>query len=195
VSYSGPALIHKYGANVVFCWVFLLFIAVSLPAAGQARSVPGSGPKTQPKAFTSEPAATLQSAARSGNLPDLRWPNFQDYRVNVDTFYRSADYSLAWIQNGQPTRRARQVIQVLSEADNEGLNAEDYDALRWPDRIAKLGEPHSSQDESRFDLALTVCAMRYVSDIRIGRINPKHFKFGFDVEHKRLNLPNSLWCK
>jgi len=188
-SYSGPALIQKYGATVVFCWVFLLFIAVSPAAAGQARSVSGSGPKAQPKASTNEPAATIRAAARSGNLPDLRWPNFQDYRIPVDTFYRSADYSLAWVQDGQPTHRARQVIQVLSEADNEGLNDEDYDALRWPDRIAQLGKPHSSQDEARFDLALTVCAMRYVSDIRIGRINPKHFKFGFDVEHKKLNLP------
>ena len=51
------------------------------------------------------------------------------------------------------------------DADNEGLNAEDYDASRWSGRIAKLETPHSPQDEAKFDLALTVCTMRYVSDI------------------------------
>jgi murein L,D-transpeptidase YcbB/YkuD len=35
--------------------------------------------------------------------------------------------------------------------------------------------------------------MRYISDVRIGRINPKHFQFGLDVEHKKLNLPSFLW--
>ena len=30
--------------------------------------------------------------------------------------------------------------------------------------------------------------MRYVSDLRIGRINPRHFKFGLDVQQKKYNL-------
>jgi L,D-transpeptidase YcbB len=34
--------------------------------------------------------------------------------------------------------------------------------------------------------------MRYISDLRIGRINPKHFQFGLDVEHKKLNPPSFL---
>jgi murein L,D-transpeptidase YcbB/YkuD len=31
--------------------------------------------------------------------------------------------------------------------------------------------------------------MRYVSDLQIGRINPQHLGFGFDVSHKKLDLP------
>jgi len=192
MSYARPALIQKYGPKVGRCLALLLFIVISISAAGQTKSVSGSKPKAPPKTFTDEPAATLQAAVDSGKLADLRWPNFPEYRLQVENFYRSKDYSLAWIQNGQPTRRARQMIQLLSEADNEGLNAEDYDASRWPERIAKLEAHHSPQDEARFDLALTVCAMRHISAIRLGRINPKHFKFGFDVEHKRLDLAHYL---
>lgn len=192
VSDIRPALIKKYRLKVDGCLVLLLSIVVSISAAGQAKRTSGAKPKEQTKTFTEEPAATLEAAVRSGNLPDLRWPNFPDYRLHVDNFYRASDYSFAWTENGQPTRFARQMIQLLSEADNEGLNAEDYDASRWPERVAKLEEPHSPQYEARFDLALTVCAMRYISDIRIGRINPKHFKFGFDVEHKKLDLPHYL---
>jgi murein L,D-transpeptidase YcbB/YkuD len=174
------------------CLVLLLSLVVSISAAGQARSTLAAKPETQAKIVTGEPAATLQAAVRSGNLPDLRRPNFPDYRLQLDSFYRSADYSLAWIQNGQPTNRARQMIQLLSASENEGLKADDYDASRWPERIAGLEASHSLQDEARFDLALTVCAMRYVSDVRIGRINPKHFKFGLDIEHKRLDLAHYL---
>jgi len=46
------------------------------------------------------------------------------------------------------------------------------------------------REEARFDLALTVCTMRYISDMRIGRINPKHFAFGLDVSQKKLDLPD-----
>ncbi len=38
---------------------------------------------------------------------------------------------------------------------------------------------------ARFDVAMTVCTMRYVSDLRIGRINPQHFKYGLSVEGER----------
>jgi murein L,D-transpeptidase YcbB/YkuD len=130
--------------------------------------------------------------AASGRLDDLRWPDFSDYRVHVENFYRASDYALAWVQDGQPSKRAGEVVAVLLRADREGLNAEDYDGPRWERRFAQLAEPHTPQDEARFDVALTVCAMRYISDIRIGRINPKHFQFGFDIEHKKLDLPSFL---
>jgi L,D-transpeptidase YcbB len=34
--------------------------------------------------------------------------------------------------------------------------------------------------------------MRYISDLRIGKINPKHFEFGLDIEHKKYDLPEFL---
>ena len=34
--------------------------------------------------------------------------------------------------------------------------------------------------------------MRYISDLHIGKVNPKHFDFGFDVESKKLDLPEFL---
>ena len=44
-------------------------------------------------------------------------------------------------------------------------------------------------DEARFDAALTICVMRYLSDLHVGRINPQHLGFEFDVSQKKLNLP------
>ena len=34
--------------------------------------------------------------------------------------------------------------------------------------------------------------MRYISDLRIGRVNPKHLKFGIDVQSKKYDLPDFI---
>lgn len=44
----------------------------------------------------------------------------------------------------------------------------------------------------RFDLALTVCAMRYISDLHIGKVNPKHFAFALDKESRKYDLAEFL---
>ena len=57
-------------------------------------------------------------------------------------------------------------------------------------RLQALKQPNA--DPARFDVALTVCAMRLVSDLHIGRINPEHFHFGLSVEGKKYDLPRFL---
>jgi len=37
----------------------------------------------------------------------------------------------------------------------------------------------------KFDVALTVCAMRYIYDLPIGKVNPKHLDFAFDEESRK----------
>jgi murein L,D-transpeptidase YcbB/YkuD len=162
-----------------------LVLLLAISAMGQSKAAPKPVPKTAS-------ASTLQSAIQYGRLNDLRWPNFSDYRAHIDRFYRTRSYRLAWTDGGKPTPRAQEMIDVLLHADLEGLNPDDYDGPRWSERIAQLSSASTPQSEFRFDLALTVCAMRYISDIRIGRINPNHFKFGFDVEQKKLDLPAFL---
>src|SRR5258708_30467906 len=95
----------------------------------------------------------------------------------------------------QPTAQAQQVISILLRAEQKGLAAEGYDGPGWDDRLAKLklaAVQPSEADAVRFDAALTVCVMRYVSDLRIGKVNPKHFNFGLDVEPKKYDLPDFL---
>src|SRR5215472_2670729 len=129
----------------------------------------------------------LSALIDSGRLSDLRWRNFSDSRTQLREFYQPSDYALAWITGNQPTPQARAMIQLLQNADKKGLRPDDYDASRWADRMAQLAQttPQATLDESaHFDLALTVCAMRYISDLHSGRINPKYFDFGLKVNHK-----------
>ena len=44
----------------------------------------------------------------------------------------------------------------------------------------------------RFDLALTVSAMRYISDVSSGKVNPEVFSFGLHFYQKKCDLPGTL---
>lgn len=167
----------------------LLFLVLTGNLISQTKAAPA--PRASTPNLTDQ-ATFLITAIQSGRLEDLRWPVFTDFRIHVDNFYRPSGYTLAWIRNGEPTDRAKEMIQVFLQADVEGLNPEDYDGSRWAARLAHLQDSPTPNGQARFDLTLTVCAMRYISAVRIGRINPKHLKFGFDVEHKKLNLPAFL---
>jgi L,D-transpeptidase YcbB len=128
----------------------------------------------------------IREIVASGQLADLRWPNFSDYKTQLTEFYEPTGFAVAWLQGDQPASQALAMIQLFKDSWKRGLQPEDYDASRWDGRLAALRG--SGGDASRFDVSLTVCAMRFVSDLRIGRINPKHFKFGLSVEQKKYDL-------
>lgn len=145
--------------------------------------------------LSSEGQAWFRSAVTSGSFPDLRWPDFSDYREHVTKFYEFSGGSLWWIKGMEPSAQARQLVALILHADQKGLSADDYDGSRWNDRLAKL-KPARRQpieaDAAKFDLALTVCAMRYISDLHIGKVNPKHFAFAFESESKKYDLAEFL---
>ncbi len=147
------------------------------------------------RALSSEGQAWLATTISSGSFPDLRWPDFSDYRQPVKKFYELNSNSLWWVNGMEPTPQARQVIALMLQSDQKGLSTDDYDGSRWNDRLAKL-KPATLQptgaDAEKFDLALTVCAMRYISDLHIGKVNPKHLAFAFDDESKKYDLAEFL---
>ncbi len=94
------------------------------------------------------------------------------------------------------TPQALAVIATLENSVHKGLNPDDYDASLWPARLDKLkATPGDAPTVAHFDAALTVGTMRYISDLHIGRVNPKHFKFGIDIEQKKYDLPQLLLQK
>jgi L,D-transpeptidase YcbB len=185
--------------------LLLPLVAIALFWAHATRSARRADASTQsetpaksaarPQQLSPQGQAALQAIIQSGKLSDLRWPDFSDYDKHLQKFYDSYAYSLPWVRGMEPTAHAQQVIAILSQAEQKGLSAADYDGPRWADRLAKL-KPATSQpsevDATQFDVALTVCAMRYISDLHIGKVNPKHFAFGFDIEAKKYDLPDFL---
>jgi L,D-transpeptidase YcbB len=141
-------------------------------------------------------AGQLRTIAERGTLADLKYPNFPDYRPQVQALYQAVNDTPVWIQGGQPTTQAQALITALETSQLKGLNPEDYDASRWPRRLNALKNmPGDVTTVANFDAALTISAMRYVSDLHIGRVNPQHLKFGIDVAQKKYDLPQFLLQK
>jgi L,D-transpeptidase YcbB len=168
----------------------LVFMTLLCRLGAMAQSGSAAAP-----GLNAEDQAWLHQAVDSGSSSDLRWPNFIDYSQHLKKFYGFNGYSLWWVKNGEPTAQAMQVIAALRQAELKGLSAEDYDGSRWDGRLAKL-KPGTRQpaeaDAVKFDLDLTVCVMRYISDLHIGKVNPKHLDFAFDEESKKYDLPEFL---
>jgi murein L,D-transpeptidase YcbB/YkuD len=147
-----------------------------------------------PQQLTAEGEAELRAYIDAGELSDLRWPNFENYRIETKEFYNSFCNSLPWIQEAKPTRRAREIIQELKNAENKGLRSEDYDGPLWNERLDSFERPHRPSETAliRFDVALSVSTMRYLSDLHIGRVNPHVLHFKLNVEDKSLDLSEYL---
>ena len=164
-------------------------------ASAQAGPAASGRDRAGTSEISSEGQAWLRTAISSGNLPDLRWPDFSDYTKHVKKFYELNGDSLWWVKNMEPTAQARQVIALIEQAGQKGLSADDYGGSRWGDWLTKL-KPATARpaeaDTVKFDLALTVCVMRYISDLHIGKVNPKHFAFALDDESKKYDLPEFL---
>jgi murein L,D-transpeptidase YcbB/YkuD len=159
---------------------------IGLTANARPRPQSSANSTAPPQQLTAEGQAALRAAIDSGNLAQLRWPDFSDYTKLLKEFYDLYGNSLPWVRGTQPTTQAQQVIALLLQADQKGLSAEDYDGPRWTDRLAKL-KPAATQpseaDAVQFDVALTICVMRYVSDLHIGTV---------DIESKKYDLPQFL---
>jgi murein L,D-transpeptidase YcbB/YkuD len=135
-------------------------------------------------------AAVVRRVVDAGVHPELRWPRFPDYQRYLHRLYDAVAYQPLWLHDGRPTRQAGEVIGVFQEADTRGLGPADYDAVRLQGEAARLGgeEGASAEELGLFETGLTVCAMRYVSDAYIGRINPHRVGFGLDVEPRKVDL-------
>ena len=73
-----------------------------------------------------------------GRLAELQWPDFSDYGKWVKEFYESGSYELAWTRGGKLTAQASELIAILDNAGEKGLDSKDYDSERWAERIKAL---------------------------------------------------------
>ncbi len=148
--------------------------------------------KTRSAPKSADYADKLTTIVQSKHLQVLHWPNFSDYEPLVQTFYDDRNYEVAWVDstsNGnKPSPQALVFVQAFQDAAKKGLNPEDYNASRWAELSGKLAGKNDD-DVAQFDAAMTVSVMRYISDLRIGRVNPTHFNFDIDTADKKYDLP------
>jgi len=158
-----------------------------------------NGTATDTNQSASEPLSPqaqqeLRTIVSSGRLADLQWQNFSDYQKYVKEFYDAGNYQLVWTRGGKPTPQALEMIAILRNAAEKGLDSKDYDGDRWAGRISALGSAAGGDESAavKMDVALTVSTMRYISDLHLGRVDPKTLHPDFDPERHKYDLAQFL---
>ena len=178
--------------------VFLLGLAgcsFGAPPAGRVAAPQApSAASTPAEPLSASGQTQLRAVLEKGRLDELQWPNFSDYVAPTKEFYEKAGYALEWSRGGKPTQQALELIGILQQAGNKGLDSKDYDGERWAARVKALTEA-SSKDESalvNFDLAMTVSGMRYSSDLHLGKVDPRTLHTDFEPERNEYDLCDFL---
>ncbi len=177
----------------------IICLACLFMAGCSSGSAPGSTLAEAAKQAAAEPLSSngqqeLRAIVESGRLADLQRQNFSDYEKWVKEFYDAGSYDLEWTRGGKPTTQALELITILDDAGEKGLDRKDYDGERWTGRVKSL-DGSVAPDETpliRFDVELTVSAMRYVSDLHLGRVDPKTLHKDFDPQRHRYDLAEFL---
>jgi murein L,D-transpeptidase YcbB/YkuD len=179
-----------------------IVLAVSTGWSGVALA---QGPTPEPEAAVvpsgsppSPISAALKTLVASGKLAGLIYPDFSDEQAGIASFYLEGGYTPVWFVGGKLTPQASELIKRFASAREKGLNPDDYDGPRWAARVQALeaayppGGANSPAQAAgitaRFDLAMTVAAMRYFANLHSGRVNPGHLQFSFDIGTERLDL-------
>ena len=183
---------------VLFVSFGLCFVACShgTVSSDSGRSgLAGAQNSSEAQALTPAGDQELRSIVASGKLPELQWPNFSQQSPAVKEFHNEAEYRLAWSSGGKPTAQATELIGILENAEQKGLDSKDYDGERWPERLKELQAPAGSSESAlvKFDVALTVSAIRYGTDLHLGKVDPRTLHKDFDPEREKHNAGAFLW--
>lgn len=125
-------------------------------------------------------APGLRRLIEKGRHPSLRWSRFPDVQPAAERLYASNDWEPLWTARGRPTGAAHALLDVLSTANDRGLEAEDYDASVLTALATTLDRGGADAEQAtRFDAALTIGVLRLVRALAQGRV-PQESRGDFD---------------
>ncbi|HEX5818739.1 MAG TPA: L,D-transpeptidase family protein [Gemmatimonadales bacterium] len=117
-------------------------------------------------------AAEAQRVLASGRHAEMRWPVLADVRARAESLYQAAGWRPLWLEGDRPSRPARSLAVALHWAELRGLDPADFDGERLQLR-AEDGPFADAEAAARFDLMLTLDALRFARALNVGRIAPR----------------------
>lgn len=115
------------------------------------------------------------SGIAAGGQPRLSGREFAGHTDALVRLYVANAGLPVWFRGGVPSSQALALATAILGAQGKGLDPADYDAPHWPGRMTFV-PAHSHNDDCalrELDLAFSVAALRYVSDVSRGRVDPK----------------------
>jgi murein L,D-transpeptidase YcbB/YkuD len=144
-----------------------LLVACFPPGSALAAPARGSVVVVGDSAF----AAGIRRALDARRLDGMRWPDIRDVRARAESLYAEAGWQPLWLEGGLPTTAARKLVAVMSAAEARGLAPADYDVPALLDATVRP-VPLAGGGAARFDLMLTLDALRFADALGNGRVAP-----------------------
>lgn len=88
-----------------------------------------------------------------------------------------------WFVADRPSAQARQAVQILLTAADEGLEPRHYQAADLNEALTRAGAGSAltPEEQGRLDAALTRAMQHYLTDLSRGRVNPSQIKAKFST--------------
>ena len=129
--------------------------------------------------------ATQTVHAADSSLPGVAIP---DEALLVQSTYARAGAMLLWSRDGRLSEQARVLIDVLNAAESLGLRTDDYAAVYITATAGRLSSQSSGAEYASFDQLLTHAAVRFISHVHYGRVNPRTAGFEFAASRNDLDV-------
>jgi murein L,D-transpeptidase YcbB/YkuD len=115
-------------------------------------------------------------------------------RDRIGKLYAANGYRLLWSNGKKASSAAIALLQELRNASSRGLDPEDYPGNRLTYLLTDLiDSPHPGVEQwALFDAGLSLAALRFVSDLHYGRIDPASVGHNLTVERLSLDLQSTL---
>lgn len=132
-------------------------------------------------ALAAAPSATIRTVVNGGRDPWIdRAPSAAE-TAQLRTLYEPGAYAPLWSEDGRPRALAGEAEALLTDAAAHGLRPDDYDAPRLAARWnAAASGSNSPEDLGLLDVATTLQMLRYLSDLHVGRVDPRDTSVSFD---------------
>jgi murein L,D-transpeptidase YcbB/YkuD len=147
--------------------VLLLWGVAVTGAWGQARTLPADSV-----------AAGIAGIIAAGTLPILERPGFLPIRDQLVRLYQPGANAPLWVgPDSWATGQANVILGTLLTAPWEGLDSSDYSAHALERMAVRLAVEPTVERVASFDVGLSAAFLRYLSDLHIGRVDPRAIGF------------------
>jgi L,D-transpeptidase YcbB len=175
----------------LFLSMILTCLNVCAPSQTMLHLADLGGPAREAQEVSSPSAISSELRAMAGKGQLGKSLGSAAYREQIKRLYESANFVPLWMRGDEATSQATYLIETLRASRLKGLNPSDYDAESLATTSRSL-KGASALAQASFDATLTQSTMQYISDLRVGRVNPKHLKVDIDVQSKKYDLPEFI---
>lgn len=125
-------------------------------------------------------------------------PAFKDELVFAKNFYRERGFKLGWFKNHEVVPQAKKMLQVVSKANEEGLDPKDYQIINFEEKFKALEEAKKDSNkvkelEKEIDLGLSATYFNWASDYYRGLVIPKkNPEMEWDIKRNKIKLHKAL---